>query len=136
MANIKGGCLCGQVRYESSAEPAMVVVCHCKKCQKTSGSAFSVNVGLPAESVTMRGPTLTRYEDVGTTGKPVGRLFCNACGCSLATDAEAFPGVLFLKGGTLDDPSWLDPKLHIWTRSRQPWVAIDPDATTIEQNPG
>ena len=54
----------------------------------------------------------------------------------LATEAEAFPGVVFLKAGTLNDPSWLDPKLHIWTQSMQPWVTIGADATSAEQNPG
>jgi len=52
------------------------------------------------------------------------------------TEVEAFPGVLFLKAATLDDPSWLDPKLHIWAQSKQPWVTIGPDATRVEQNPG
>jgi len=43
---------------------------------------------------------------------------------------------VFLKAGTLDDPSWLDPKLHNWTQSMQPWVTIGADATQVEQNPG
>ncbi|MFZ1882889.1 MAG: GFA family protein [Rhodoplanes sp.] len=136
MSRIKGGCLCGTVRYECNAEPLMTAVCHCTHCQKTSGSAFSINIGVPADSVAISGGSLARFKDVGTSGKPAWRSFCQTCGSSLATEAEAFPGVVFLKAGTLDDPSWLDPKLHIWTQSKQPWVTIGPDATQVEQNPG
>lgn len=135
MARIAGGCLCGAVRYTCDADPAMTVVCHCTHCQKTSGSAFSVNVGVPANSVTLSGTAPGRFEDVGASGKPVWRSFCQTCGCSLSTEAAAFPGVVFLKAGTLDDRSWLAPKLHIWTKSMQPWVTISADAEQVEQNP-
>ena len=58
MASIRGGCLCGAVRYASEAEPLMVAVCHCATCQKNTGSAFSINIGLPVDSVTARDQVL------------------------------------------------------------------------------
>ena len=58
MPKITGGCLCGSVRYRSEAEPTLVAVCHCVTCQKYTGSAFSLNVGVPSDSVTITGESL------------------------------------------------------------------------------
>ena len=52
---IEGGCLCGKVRYSADAEPTFVAVCHCKNCQKGTGTAFSVVVALPTVALTVRG---------------------------------------------------------------------------------
>lgn len=135
MSKVAGGCLCGSVRYESTAEPQMVAICHCANCQKASGSAFSVNIGVPADTVKFTGD-LTTYEDVGISGKPVLRMFCNKCGSAIATDAKAFPGILFIKGGTLDDVSWVRPGLEIWTESAQRWVQQCPTTQKFPGNPG
>ena len=71
MSKIRGACLCGSVRYASDAEPAAVVVCHCVTCQKNTGSAFSLNIGVPTDAVKIDGTTLVRYEDhTGASGKP------------------------------------------------------------------
>ena len=135
MSKVAGSCLCGSVKYESDAEPQMVAVCHCSHCQKTSGSAFSVNLAMPADSVHMSGK-IASYEDTGTSGKPVIRMFCSKCGSSLASDVKAFPGLLLVKAGTLDDASWVKPGLEIWTESAQDWVLPCPDAQKFPANPG
>ena len=135
MSKVAGSCLCGNVKYQSDAEPQMVAICHCTHCQKASGSAFSVNLGMPADSMHITGKPTT-YEDVGTSGKPVLRMFCAKCGSSIATDAKAFPGVLFVKAGTLDDTSWVHPGLEIWTGSAQEWVAPCAEAQRFPANPG
>lgn len=131
-----GGCLCGGVRYEFTADPAMTAVCHCTHCQKTSGSAFSVVLGVASDSVVVtKSDTLATYKDTGTSGKPVLRKFCSACGAPVISDAAAFPGILFIKAGTLDDTSAVSPGLHIWTDSAQSWVSIDETATKVAGNP-
>ncbi len=85
MSKVKGSCLCGSGRYESNAEPLMIATCHCSHCRKQSGSAFSVNVGVPKDTVTLTGDSLREYEDKGTASgipscanfaRPVGRRFC------------------------------------------------------------
>jgi hypothetical protein len=60
MREMTGRCLCGQVRYSATAEPAIVVVCHCKNCQKSTGTAFSVLVGVPKSAISIEGP-VKRY---------------------------------------------------------------------------
>jgi hypothetical protein len=133
MPKISGGCLCGTVRYECSAEPLGTAICHCTHCQKVSGSAFSVNVVVPAPSLTWQGQSLASYADKGESGRPLSRKFCRNCGSSLATETEALPGAIIIKAGTLDDKSWLKPNYHIWTNSAQPWVRIEPGATTFSK---
>ena len=68
MREIVGGCLCGKVRYSATADPAIVAVCHCKNCQRQSGTAFTTIVGVPKEALKVTG-TLRTYEDVSETGK-------------------------------------------------------------------
>ena len=136
MANIKGGCLCGAVRYESNAEPAMVAVCHCTSCQKNTGTAFSLNIGIPEDSVKITGDSLVKYEDRGTSsGKPFYRSFCSKCGSPISGQGVAYAGVIFIKAGTLDDASWVKPTAHIWCSSKQPWVVIEEGAAQLPENP-
>ena len=137
MSEIRGGCLCGAVRYASDAEPVMVAVCHCASCQKNTGSAFSLNVGLPSDSVTMEGDSLVTYEDrAGASGNPFYRSFCSKCGSPISGQGDAYAGVVFIKAGTLDDPSWVEPGAHIWCAEKQPWVNIEEGAAQFPGNPG
>jgi hypothetical protein len=130
-----GGCLCGGVRYECG-EPVLTGVCHCTHCQKTTGSAFSILIGVPADTVRVTNDaTLAVYEDLGSSGKPVLRKFCRNCGAPVISDAKAFPDILFVKVGTLDDTSSIKPTMHIWTDSAQPWVSIDETASKFPGNP-
>lgn len=126
MGAIRGACLCGGVRYTSDAEPAVVAVCHCVTCQKNTGSAFSLNIGVPTDSLSITGATLARYEDrTGASGKAFYRSFCSRCGSPIAGAGDAYPGLTFIKAGTLDDPSWVKPSAHIWCDEKQPWVAVE-----------
>jgi hypothetical protein len=135
MPTISGSCLCGAIHYVSSAEPALTAVCHCRNCQKIGGGGYSVNVAVPSDSLEIRGAPAA-YETLGASGRPVTRRFCSQCGSTLFTDAAAFPGMTFIKGGSLDDPSWLQPTVHIWCDSAQPWDAIPEGATCVPKNPG
>ncbi len=94
MSKVKGSCLCGSGRYESNAEPLMIATCHCSHCRKQSGSAFSVNVGVPKDSVTLTGDSLREYEDKGTaSGIAMLRKFCSACGSPILSEVIAAGGL-------------------------------------------
>lgn len=136
MAKISGGCLCGAARYDGEAEPAMVAICHCTDCQKQSGSAFSVNVGVPTAALTVSGDSLSSYDVVGASGHTVTRRFCSRCGSPLMTEAQAFAGISFVKAGTLDDSSWVKPTVRIWCDSAQAWGQIDDSMAEVAGNPG
>ena len=135
MSRIEGGGLCCAVRYESSGESGVVGGCHCTHCQKTSGSAFSVNVFVKADTVTMTGP-VSEYTDTAESGRQVIRKFCKTCGSSLGSATDAYPGMLILKAGSLDDKSWLKPGVQVWTQSKQPWVDLGTDLKAFEKGRG
>lgn len=135
MTKIVGGCLCGAVRYVSKAEPVVTALCHCHHCQRQSGGAFSVNVGIPRGSLEFLGETPATYEDFGDSGMAVHRHFCGKCGSPIYSGVEATPTVDWLKAGTLDDATWVQPQLSIWCESAQPWVQLPESMPSFPQSP-
>lgn len=117
-----GGCLCGAVRYEAEGEPAMQAICHCSHCQRQAGSAFSTIVGFRESAVRVTKGEPKSYIDHGESGKAVERQFCGNCGSPLFSIVEVSPGMIYIKSGTLDDTSFFQPAVHIWTQSKQAWV--------------
>jgi hypothetical protein len=126
MARLEGRCLCGKITYSCDAEPVATAVCHCTHCQKQTGTAFSIIVGVPRDALQIEGDSLATFTTVGTdTGKDTARQFCRECGSPIASIGEALPQLAFIKAGTLDDTSWLEPQMHVWSDSAQPWVPLD-----------
>jgi len=98
-----GGCLCGAVRYECSGEPVFSLLCHCRDCQRQSGSAYAAAVRVPAASWVTRGePKL--YVKTSDSGNQVTRAFCPECGCMLFLQVSARPDLVGIRVGTLDCP--------------------------------
>ena len=134
---LAGGCACGAIRYEIAQDPFVVYVCHCTDCQGITSSAFSIGMVIADAgfSVTGREPravTGGRAE----SGRVKHRFICPDCGTWLfgqARPGTEFPGMVrIVRGGTLDDTSWLRPSAHYWVRSKQPWIAL-PDGVTVFQ---
>ena len=134
MAEITGGCLCGRVRYTASGEPAFVGVCHCRNCQRYTGSAFEPVIAFPAPAVTVEG-TLSTYVDTGDSGKHLQRRFCPNCGSGVVTEVEVMPGMILVLGGTLDEPGRFTPSMQIYCDSAQPWATI-PGLKSFAKMPG
>jgi hypothetical protein len=131
MGKLDGSCLCGGVTYSCAADPVATAVCHCTECQKQTGTSFSVIVGVPRSALEVEGDSLATFTTVGTaTGQEVARRFCRDCGSPIVSLPEATPEVAFIKAGTLDDTSWLEPQLHVWCESAQPWLALERLAET------
>jgi hypothetical protein len=89
MREMTGGCLCGQVRYSANADPAFVGVCHCKNCQKQTGTAFSILVGIPKPAMSIQG-RVKAFHNTGD-GQPVERNFCPECGSPIFADVTVMP---------------------------------------------
>lgn len=124
MAKIEGGCLCGQVRYKSEADTLLTVICHCKNCQKNSGTAYSTNIALPRGSIAFEGD-MSVYADQGDSGQRVNRYFCPNCGSNIMTEPDAIDTLSIIKVGTLDDTSWVTPSMEIFCDSAQGWTRVD-----------
>jgi len=118
-----GGCQCGAVRYVLTAEPIRTVACHCKECQRQSGSAFGMSMIVPEKSLTVTGPTkrFTRLADSGNQNTGV---FCPECGVRIYQIPQHINDALVLRPGTLDDTSWVRPSYFAWMKSGQSWVLV------------
>jgi hypothetical protein len=117
MPEVGGGRLCGKIRFTANTEPVFVGVCHCRSCQRNSGSAFAVVLGFPAAAVSMQGELKT-YTDTGDSGKSLYRRCCPECGSSISSEVEVMPGMILPKAGALDDPSALKPGVQNLLRQR------------------
>ena len=108
-APMTGGCLCGAVRYECTGEPVFALLCHCRDCQRQSGSAYAAAVRVPAATfrVTHGEPKL--YVKTADSGNQVTRAFCPECGCILFLQVSARPDLVGIRVGMLDDSSWFLP---------------------------
>ena len=135
MVQIAGSCLCGSVRYESEVEPAFVAFCHCRDCQKASGAAYSANVAVPTDRLAITGP-LRSHEGQGGSGNRMTRSFCGECGSPVTICCEgALAGLSLVQAGTLDDPSWVRPAVHIFCASAQPWDVLPENAPCLPGAP-
>ncbi len=135
MPAIQGRCACGKVSYSSSAaEPAFTGLCHCKTCQRASGSAFSVVLAVPDASLTIDG-ALKSFVSQGDSGKSIERQFCPECGSTVVDRAELMPGITMINVGTLDDTSWVKPGMQIYCEAAQPWVSLEGDMAKFPKMP-
>ncbi|QUD90865.1 GFA family protein [Phenylobacterium montanum] len=127
-----GGCACGAVRYSLKSPPMFTHCCHCRDCQRQTGSAFVINALIETDRIALEGeiPTPTRVPT--DSGQPHDIYRCAICKTALWSDYGERPGLRFVRVGTLDDPSAITPDVHIFTRSRLPWVALPPGSPAFE----
>ena len=132
MGQLDGRCLCGKVTYKCDGEPVATLICHCTDCQRASGSPLSVVVGVERNTFELDGDTVSSFTTVGEdTGDPVHRQFCSACGSTLVSIADATPDMVWIKVGTLNDYSWLEPEMEIWARSKHPYIQTEPETRGV-----
>jgi len=133
---LTGRCLCGGVTYSADAEPVIQAVCHCKDCQRQTANPFSVVVGVPRDAFSVEGDTLASFTTTSTDlGADTQRHFCSACGSPLFTLTAVVPDLVIIKAGSLDDFSWFEPAIEIWTSSAQPWSPHFEQAAQMERGP-
>jgi hypothetical protein len=118
-----GGCLCGAVAYAITGEPEATLVCHCKDCQKYTGSAFATVIFFTNDLVQITGE-LQGYDSATDAGNVMTRTFCPTCGTHITENSTGFPGVVVLTAGTLDDPSWIKPTAQCFAGRKQPWAYL------------
>jgi len=120
---LSGGCICGAMRYETEADPVVMVNCHCRDCQRATGSGYAPFVIVPKAAVKVTGEPRF-YRTVGDSGGAVDRGFCPTCGAAVIARLERLPDIVGISAASLDDPSVYEPSLDIFTASAQPWHAM------------
>jgi hypothetical protein len=127
-----GGCACGALRYRLTSAPLFVHCCHCRDCQHQTGSAFAINALIEADRVVVSGGEPTPVAMPTDSGRPHHILRCPTCQTALWSEYGGRPEIRFVRVGTLDDPSALQPDVHIYTRSRVLWVALPASVPAFE----
>jgi hypothetical protein len=127
MTTRNGGCACGAVRYEISAEPVFQVACHCRACQYASGGAPTLAKIVPKDALKITKGEPRFYWSAGESGAQVGRGFCESCGSPLYSLPEANAGIAVIKVGNV--------QADIWTSAAQPWHRLHEGAAKFEKTP-
>ncbi len=121
---LDGGCACREVRYRLTSTPMFVHCCHCLNCQQHTGSAFVVNLLIETACVDLLSGAPQPVTMPLNGGSP-NRIFrCPRCQVAVWSEYGGRPEVRFVRGGTLDDPPAIRPDVHIYTRSKLPWVRL------------
>ena len=118
---LEGGCYCGAVRYVAEGEPMLKAQCHCRECQYITGGSPNMFVAMPPDGFkyTKGAPKQFSRKDLE---KPVTREFCAECGTHVVTRPQR--PLVVIKVGTLDNPAAVTPDVHIFTRSKLPWLKL------------
>ena len=122
---LRGGCLCGAVRYECTGNPEDASYCHCDDCKKATGGPYTVGVLVKAADLHMISGRVKGYTTIADSGRKITREFCPNCGSPLFTRAEKCPDLVFLKAVCLDEPELIKPSCQTWTKCAVPWAYID-----------
>ena len=131
---LEGGCDCRYLRYRMTTAPLFVHCCHCRWCQRETGSAFVLNAMIEADRVQLLGaePEIVDTPSASGLGQKIAR--CPRCRIAVWSHyAGAGPVVKFVRVGTLDEPDHLPPDIHIFTESKQRWVVIPPNMPAVPE---
>ena len=129
---LEGGCACRAVRYRITGAPMFVHCCHCLDCQRQTGSAFVINALYEATRVEVLAGAPARFEMPTESGRPHGIYRCPTCGVAIWSEYGGIDKIRFMRVGTLDTPTALAPTVHIYTRSKQPWVTLPAGVPAFE----
>jgi len=131
----RGGCLCGEIRYRTLGRPERTTICHCRFCQRLTGSAFLIEpVFLRTNVEIERGTVSTFDHHPPSHGRLVQVQFCARCGTHVSLLFERFPAVQGVCGGTFDAPNWFKPDRHIFTEKAVDWMVFPLDVACFAQH--
>ena len=124
----EGGCDCRYIRYRLMSRPLFVNCCHCRWCQRETGSAFVINALIEADRVEHLGgePEIVNTPSASGTGQLIAR--CPKCRIAIWSNYGGNTLARFVRVGTLDNPDAFPPDIHIFTTTKQPWVVFPPGA--------
>jgi hypothetical protein len=126
-SSFDGGCDCGSVRYRMNRKPLFVNCCHCRWCQRESGSAFALNALIEMQNVHISSGETEIVDTPSQSGKGQKIVRCSKCRIALWSHYGGIDKLAFIRVGTLDEPDLHPPMAHIYTASKQPWVTLAAD---------
>ena len=130
--SLEGGCSCGAVRYRLTSAPLFVHCCHCLDCQRQTGSAFVINALIETDRIERLSGEPEAVSMPTESGRPHDIYRCPKCLTAVWSDYGRRPALRFVRVGTLDEPSALAPDVHIFTRTKLPWLRLPEDVPAVE----
>jgi hypothetical protein len=125
---LEGGCACGSVRYRLNSSPMFVHCCHCRDCQRQTGSAFVINALIETDRIAVLSGDPQPVAVPTDSGRPHEIHRCPDCRTAVWSVYGGHSALRFVRVGTLDEPAALPPDVHIYIRSKLPWVTL-PEST-------
>jgi hypothetical protein len=135
MNKLTGGCQCGEIKYVYSGDPMGIYICHCKECQKQSGSAFGISVEVRRDNFKIVHGAPKYWERKADSGKIVKCTFCSNCGSRPWHESDAELDSLSIKGGSLDQLLDVSKAIHVWVSCKLPGVIIPENAKQFLEEP-
>ena len=123
MSEHHASCRCGQLQASASGDPVRVSVCHCRNCQKRSGSAFAAQARFPVANVRTEGEAAT-WPEAGVSGAVSDFHFCRTCGTTLWFRSRSQPETIAVPLGNFEPGHGLEPTVSVWEERQEPWVSI------------
>ena len=130
--HLEGGCACGALRYGLLSPPMFVHCCHCRDCQRQTGSAFVINALIEADRVSVLSGDAESTAAPTESGRPHKIYRCPSCKIAVWSVYGGVDKLRFVRVGTLDDPAALTPDVHIYVRSKLPWVTLPEGVPAFE----
>ncbi len=128
---LEGSCLCGGVRFRLAGRLGPAGFCHCKQCQRASGSAFAANAPVREKyfQIIAGAQIVSEYES--SPGKF--RAFCSRCGSPVYSRRDSEPELRRIRLGTLDSDPERRPLAHVWVSAKAPWYSIEDSLVQFEE---
>ena len=131
---MEGGCACGHVRYRLTGKPMIVHACHCTWCQRETGTVHALNAMYEAERVEHIAAEPEVVDTPSASGKGQRIARCPVCKVAVWSNYPGSgPAVRFVRVGTMDDPTYCPPDVHIFTSTKQPWLTLPPGAKAVAE---
>jgi hypothetical protein len=116
-----GGCQCGAIRFETTADPRWVAHCHCSDCRAATSSPFTTYCGFEREHVQWSGSAPRTF----ASSEGVVRSFCGTCGSALAYESTRWPDEFHLFACSFAEPTQWEPTAHVYCAHQLPWIRLD-----------
>ena len=129
---LKGGCICGQVKYYITEKPLFTQACHCKDCKVLTGSSYVVNSSVLENTLILEGEVSSTNRKAGS-GASSKTYFCTKCGTYVYADYDSAVGRLTVRTKTLNNPENFPPQVHIFTKDKDPWLNLSDDVICFKE---
>lgn len=134
MSNLHGGCMCGEIQFDTTAAPAFAANCHCIDCRQATGAAYATISFVSTDQVTVTG-TPKRFEHSADSGNTLTKHFCGNCGSTLFTSNSARDGMLGIMAGVVKNIEDVKPQLNVFVSSKIPSTPLDNNMPAHEKMP-